>query len=168
MLRVIIVIIFVYFVIVFYLSRLVVPHLRFGPDPLPATIPPDLNKAIADLKSRARSKEEFLRLSYDYLGRRYRSERFNTFLKLAYLFDDADTIWRRPGYTPCTQSNHLMRICLVRSGYFTEQEIVKRHVFVNFVPHQYLKVKIDNQWIDVDVGEYQRGLPLGKHLGWFG
>jgi hypothetical protein len=42
-------------------------------------------------------------------------------------------------------------------------------VFVNFVIHQYLQVKVDNGWIDVDpAGTGIRGKPLGKHLSWFG
>ena len=72
------------------------------------------------------------------------------------------------GYMPCPQTNYLLRIFLVKSGWFKDEDIKRKHIFVNFVPHQYLKVKIGDRWIDVDVGEKQRGLPLGRHLKYFG
>jgi len=29
-------------------------------------------------------------------------------------------------------------------------------------------VKVDNKWLDVDVGEKYRGMLIGKHLKYFG
>lgn len=157
-----------YFFIVFVFARFFIPHLGFGYDRLPERIPEDMQNKINELKDKADSSHEFLKLTYDYLGDRYYSERFNTLFKFWYLFKNLDKVWSMPGFIPCNQSNFLLRIFLVKSGFFKEDDIKKRHVFVNFVPHQYLKVKVNNSWIDVDVGERKKGMPVGKHLKFFG
>jgi hypothetical protein len=127
-----------------------------------------MGKEIEELKNKSNSPKEFLELTYNFLGTKYHSERLATVLKFHYLFKDLEDIWSRAGFIPCNQSNFLMRIFLVRSGFFKDEEIRRRHVFVNFVPHQYLQVKLDNKWLDVDVGEKYRGMPIGKHLKYFG
>ena len=166
--EILIIVAILYIVIVFGASYLFIPHLGFRPDPIPEEIPSSLKVKINELRTRAKTKQEFLELAFDYIGNKYHSERFNTFLKFNYLFKDLDDIFSRQGFIPCTQSNFLMRIFLIKSGFFKNNEIRRRHVFVNFVLHQYLQVKIDNKWIDVDVGEKCRNLPIGKHLKYFG
>jgi len=164
----VIIIIALYIIIVFILIRLFIPHFGFKCKSLPDKIPLEMEKVINELKSKAKSAGEFLALAYDYLGSKYRSERFNTVLKFHYLFKDLDEVWTRSGYLPCSQSNYIMKIFLTRSGFFRASDIKTKHVFVNFVPHQYLRLKINKQWIDIDVGEKQRGLPIGRHLKFFG
>jgi len=161
-------IIILYFILVFGLSYFIIPHLSFGSGPTPEKIPEDMERKIEELKDKANSPREFLELVFDYLGTRYHSERFNTLFKFHYLFKDLEDIWSRTGFIPCNQSNFLMRIFLIKSGWFKDEEIRRQYVFVNFVPHQYLQVKVDGEWIDVDVGEKYRGMPIGKHLKYFG
>jgi uncharacterized protein YggE len=49
------------------------------------------------------------------------------------------------------------------------EDIKIKHTFANFVPHQYLQVKVAGVWIDVDpAGVGIRKKPLGTHLSWFG
>ncbi len=163
-----IVIIIIYVLVFFVLSRFVIPHLGFFKTPLPKELPPSMDYAINKIKSEANSPYNFLELSYETLGNKYRSERFNTFLRFSYLFKDLNEIWEMQGYIPCTQSSFLMRIFLVHSGQFSDEDIKIKHTFFNFNIHQYLQVKISNKWIDVDVGEKQRGMPIGKHLKFFG
>ena len=158
----------VYAVIVFGVSRFFIPHLSFGSDPVPGKIPVNIEEVIGDLRIKSNSPREFLESSFSYLGDKYRSERLATVFKFHYLFKDLDDIWARRGFIPCNQSNFLMRIFLVKSGFFKEEKIRRRYVFVNFVPHQYLQVKVDNKWLDVDVGEKYRGMLIGKHLKYFG
>ena len=158
----------VYFFIAFFLSRFVIPHLSFSPSSLPKDISEDMEKIIQNLSQQSGSKMDFLQKAFDYLGDRYHSERLATILKFSYLFKSLNDVWSRSGFIPCTQSNFLLQIFLVKSGWFKEEDIKVKHTFVNFVPHQYLQVKIDNNWLDVDVGEKYRGLPIGKHLKYFG
>jgi len=161
-------VILIYIIVVFGLSRFFIPHLGFSRDSLPEKIPEDMERIIDRLKSKTNSPKEFLKLAYEYLGSKYRSERFNTALNFHYLFKSLDEIWRMKGFMPCTQSSFLLRIFLIRGGFFREEDIKRKHEFVNFILHQYLQVKIGNKWIDVDVGEKQGGMPLGKHLKYFG
>jgi hypothetical protein len=158
----------VYVFVVFILSRLVIPHLGFKEEVISEPIPAEMMNKINQLKNQAENREQFLELTYDYLGSRFNSERLNTLLKFSYLFMPLDKIWRLEGYIPCTMNNYLLKIFLVRSGWFKEADIRRSHVFVNFVPHQYLQVNINDKWLDVDVGEKQRGLPIGRHLKYFG
>lgn len=157
-----------YIFIFFVLSRLIIPHLGFREEKISEIIPAEMMVKIDEIKMRAHTGEEFLNLTYDYLGSKYRSERLNIFLKFNYLFKTLEQAWQINDYVPCTINNYLLKIFLVKSGWFKEKDIKRQHVFVNFVPHQYLKVKINNQWLDVDVGEQQRGMLIGNHLKYFG
>jgi hypothetical protein len=158
----------VYIIFAFFLSRFFIPHLFFEQSPVPETIPREMEEAIEKLKTQSNSPKEFLEFAFNYLGARYHSERLATILKFSFLFVKLENVWTKSGFMPCTQSNFLLRIFLVKSGFFEEDDIRRRHVFVNFVPHQYLQVKINNQWLDVDVGEKYRGMPIGRHLKYFG
>lgn len=168
MLGLIIYIILIYFFVVFVLSRFFVPHLELGSYRMPDKILAEMEKAIKELKNKANSKKEFLELTYDYLGGKYRHERMNTFLKFSYLFKSLDDIWPRQGYVPCTQGSFITEIFLIKSGFFKRDEVRRRCGFVNFCIHQYLQARIEDKWIDIDVGEKQRGMPIDKHLKWFG
>lgn len=158
----------VYITLVFGLSRLIIPRMRPGAAALPEVLPGSLASAIQALTRQAKTKDEFLTLAYNYIGERYRSERFNTVLKFNYLFLPLEKVWEMSGYMPCTQTNFLLSIFLVKSGFFKEEDIKRRHVPVNFVPHQYLQVRVDGKWTNADVGEKQRGMKLGEYLKWFG
>jgi len=165
--------IFIYFIafyifVVFILSRLVIPHLGFKEDNIPEQIPESMLEKINEIKNQSSSREQFLNLAYNYLGSRFCSERLNTFLKFNYLYKSLDQIWLMEGYIPCTINNYLFKIFLIRSGYFKNEDIRLRYVFLNFILHQYLQVKINDKWLDIDVGEKQRGMPIGKHLKYFG
>ena len=168
MVEIIIFIALIYFFIVFILARFIVPYLGFKDDELPKDIPEDIINAVEKIKSKAESKRKFLELAYKYLGDKYYTGRLMTILKFPYLFKDLNTVWGMRGFMPCTRSNFLMRIFLIKSGFFQEDEIRRRHIFCNFLIHQYLRVKINNEWINVDVGEKQRGAPIGKYLKYFG
>lgn len=112
------IIIIIYLIFVFGLSRLVVPHLSFGSDPFPKKIPADMEKVIEELKNKSHSPREFLELTFNYLGNKYHSERLATVFKFHYMFKGLEDIWSRTGFIPCNQSNFLMRIFLTKAGFF--------------------------------------------------
>lgn len=158
----------VYISVVFILSRLIIPHLGFKEDKLPDLIPESMAEKIIELKNKAENQEQFLNLAYDFLGFKYSTGRLNTIIKFNYLFKSLKEAWMTDGYAPCTISNYILKIFLVKSGWFKEEDIKRRQIFFNFILHQYLQVKINDKWLDVDVGEKQRGLPIGRHLKYFG
>ena len=71
-----------YCLVVFFFSRFFVPHLGFRLEPVPNNLPSEMVTVINQLKSKAKSQSEFLKLAHDYIGSEYRSERFNTVLNL--------------------------------------------------------------------------------------
>lgn len=162
------ILLFLYILAFFILFRFVIPHAGFKEERVPDEIPASMMGKINEITKQAGSSEEFLKLAFNYLGGRYRSERLNTVKKFNYLFKPLNEVWQMSGYVPCTVSSYLLKIFLIKSGFFKEADIRRRHVFVNFIWHQYLQVKVGGKWINIDVGEKQRGLPLGKHLKWFG
>ena len=161
-------IVVLYFLLFFIIARFIIPGLGFWEGKIPDKISRGMQQKIAELKALSTSPSDFLNLTYDFLGGKYHAERLKTILKFNYLFMPLETIWLREGYLPCTQISYMTKIFLVKSGYFKEAEVRRKHTFVNFVLHQYLQVKIAGRWIDVDTGEKQRSLPIGKHLKFFG
>jgi len=166
----IIIIIFIYFLAVFVLSRLLIPHLGFSLDALPNNVPVSWQKEIDSLKVKDRRANEFLSLAYDYLGQKYLYKgplffrRFKVFTNFSALFINLDDLYRRTGFMHCTQLNFVLRLFLVNSGFFKEEDIKVEHVFLNFFIHQYLQVKVNNHWLDVDIFGYSDGLKIGQHL----
>jgi hypothetical protein len=125
-----------------------------------------MDAAIARLKADAGgSKRRFLQLAYELIGSKYHTGRINTLVKFKELFLRIDSVWNRGGFMPCSQTNELMRIFLLKSGFFGPNEVRKRIAVFRLFIHQYLQVHVDGRWIDVDVGERQRGLKIGEHLG---
>ena len=162
--EILIIVVIAYIVIVFGFTRLVVPHFGFGSDLVPEIIPDSMLEKIKELKNKANtSKEKFLELSYDYLGNKYHSERLNTLFKFFDMYRNLSWYWNKIGFIHCQWANFLLKIFLVKSEFFKEDEIRPRYAFLNFIPHQYLQVKISNKWVDVDVDEKYKGYKIGEH-----
>ncbi len=157
-----------YVLAVFFFSRFFIPYLGFSKSALPAVLPRGMEKEILLLRKKARSKKHFLKVSYDYLGARFEGGRFRTFIFFHFMFKDLPYLWNKKGFVQCTILNHFLRIFLVRSGYFKDEEVRLRHTFLNFNIHQYVQVKINGSWVDVDVSWKKQGVPLGRHAFLFG
>ena len=50
---------------------------------------------------------------------------------------------------------------------FSEEDIKLRITTTNFFIHQYAQVKVDEQWIDIDLYGATYGIPFGKHAFMF-
>ncbi len=156
-----------YLLVIFVFSTFFIPHFKYQKISVPASIPESMQAKITELKNQANSPEAFLNLTYNYLGEKYRSERWNTLFKPHYWFKNLDAIWQVAGFVPCHQSSFILKIFLVKSGFFKEDDIKIKLTFLNFVIHHYLVVNINNKKIAVDVGEKINGMPLGKHAQFF-
>ncbi len=157
---------FLYVFSVFFASRLFIPYLGFEKAPLPDAIPKGMEREILRLKG-ARSKKEFLQKTYDFLGNRFEGGRFRTFANFGLMFCPIDYLWAKKGFVQCTIHNHFLRIFLVRSGFFRDDEIRLRHTFLNFNIHQYVQVKLNGKWVDVDLSWRKYRIPLGSHASFF-
>ncbi len=161
----IVVIIGAYILFVFVFLRLVIPGMGFRPSPLPRRIPGWLSEEIERLSREYPSKHAFLRASYQYLTRNYQGGRMKTILLFWHLFYSPFRI--RSGYIPCTTHNLLLRLMLIRSGKFREEDIRTQVVFLNFSLHQYLKVRIGSRLIFVDPNSHYLGVPFGSRAIFF-
>ncbi len=155
-----------YLILVFFVVRLIVPHLGFRRVPIPESIPAELTTIISDLHQKATSNMEFLTLSYDYVTSKYTGNRLKTITEFWRAFGNVyDT---PPGFLHCTGQNYLLRTMLIKSGRFTEGDVKVLNVPFNLFIHQYLKVKVDGKWINVDPWSHFLRIPFGKNLAFFG
>jgi hypothetical protein len=135
---------------------------------IPDDLPQDVEDIIEGLK-RSRTKEGCAKKAYDILSERYRGYRAYTYLRLFDLFhSDVGYLWSRKGFLHCNNLNYLLRILLIRSGMFSESDIVLKwtRIWV-FSPHQYLRVRIGRRWTDIDLWGKAYGIPFGAHAQGF-
>jgi len=167
---VILIIIAAYFFLVFVVLRLVAPFMGFGGYQPPVDLPAEATQTIADLENRSTDKKTYLKAVYDFVQSRWQATRGQALTKLSKLFrENFVSLWRQPGYAHCTTQNFILHTLLVNSKFFKADDVKVKHVFLNFVPHQYLRVRVGEQWIDVDPAAGSAlGIPFGRHGSFFG
>jgi hypothetical protein len=141
-----------------------VPNL-FSKKPIPDEMPSSMQKVVNQLK-RCRSREECARKAYDIVSTRFRAGKWSTYLRLFDLFRyDIDFVWNHKGFHHCTNLNYALRILLVKSGKFKEEDIIPKFTLVYyFHPHQYFKVNVGRgKIINVDVWGSYFGVPYGDY-----
>lgn len=140
----------------------------FGKTSIPRVVPDDMRRAIDELK-RAKNKSDCLRRGYEILIGKYRGYRLKTYLRLGEVFGvDIDELWNKKDFLHCTNINFLMRILLIESGHFREDEVRIRWTLVWYIsPHQYLQIKVDNSWVNVDIWGYTHGIKFGDYAHGF-
>lgn len=159
---------------IYIASRFLVPFMSFSGFKAPAKIPEEIKAAILDLELRATSERTYLEAAYelvlDKTLHQWHHTRFAAATHLHRAFvKDLGEIWLTKKFLYCTAINYLLFTLLVGSKYFKTEDVKVRHVFVNFFIHQYLKVKVNGGWVDVDpAGTGIRAKPLGTHLAGFG
>jgi hypothetical protein len=151
---------------VYVVLRLFVPNLGFRKKPLPDKIPDDLLAVIHQIESESKSNLDFLQKAFEFITKTYTGARMKSVTNFWIAFEEP--INHKSGFMPCTSQNYLLRLILIKSGRFTEADTKIKVVPFNFFIHQYLKVRIDNKWIDVDPWSAFLGLPFGKRSFLFG
>ncbi len=170
----IIAIIAVYFFIVFVVLRLVVPFMGFKQNMPAVELPLEIKSKIAELENKSQNQLAFLQGIYDAVLSKtlhqWQHTRFKAAFYVPKLFvTNLADIWQTKGFIYCNAINFVGFAMLANSKHFTAKDIKVRHVFLNFVIHQYLQVKVGDTWIDFDpAGSGIRGLGLGHHASWFG
>lgn len=123
--------------------------------PIPGRLPAGMEKTIERLKGQAGGeREKFLHLVYEELPKKYKSYRLRTYTRFWQAFDyDLEKIWNRGGFLHCNLMNYLMRVMLVKSGLFRDEEIELKHTHVWYCSlHQYLRVHLSkDHYVNVDV-----------------
>ncbi len=147
---------------------MIIPHL-FNKEPIGDITNPSLLQAINHV-SQSKSKKEALNTAFEIITSRYRGYRFSTYLLFWKAFQkDPNKLWQRTGFMHCTHQNFLLRVLLIKSGWFTEKDIRLGYSLVWYIsPHQYLKIKIDKETIAADPWNHRFGVPLGYYAAGFG
>ncbi|MBU2101292.1 hypothetical protein KKH05_01060 [Patescibacteria group bacterium] len=136
-------------------------------------IPLDLPKSmeiVAKKLSNSTGKKECLERTYDLLGNKYRGYRIKTFIRSFDFFtDNLESVWNRTGFLHCMTLNYLMRVLLIKSGHFKEEDVRQRWTTIwLFSPHQYLEVRLGrDKIINVDLWGRVYGIPLGDYAHGF-
>ena len=140
---------------------------------IPQITNPEFKKAILSVK-RAKNLENAMKMAVLEVRKITGSEggaRFKTYLQIHKAFEkDPNKLWDRKGYMRCTHQNYLVRILLVKSGWLKESQITLGYSLVWYIsPHQYLKVKLDNNIIiAIDPWNMNHGAKIGEYAIGFG
>ncbi|OGJ65409.1 hypothetical protein A3F36_04835 [Candidatus Peribacteria bacterium RIFCSPHIGHO2_12_FULL_55_11] len=122
-----------------------------------------------DFLSNIRSKEECLRKAYDILTQKYYGNRLKTLTRIYELAPRSpQAMWQRDGFLHCTNFNRLLRALLLESGQFKENDIkICWTLLWGISPHQYMKIRLDDRMINVDLWAKSYGIPFGEYARGF-
>ena len=140
----------------------------FSKTPIPGVLPDEMQKIINEIK-KSLNKEECLKKVYEILIAKYQGCRIKTYTKLFDAFKrDIATLWSKNGFLHCTHINYVMKVLLIKSDFFKKEDIRLKWTQIWYIsPHQYLQVKIDDKWINVDVWAYAYGIKFGDNAHGF-
>jgi hypothetical protein len=151
-----------------------VPFYGFKGYNAPKNIPEEIKVAILDLEASSHDQLSYLQNAYSLILdknlHQWQHTRFQAVFKVPQAFiTDLSELWSIKKFIYCTGINYVLLTLLVGSKYFKAEDIKTRHVFLNFITHQYLQVRVNEKWIDADpAGSGIRGRGLGTHASFFG
>jgi hypothetical protein len=137
----------------------------FSKAKIPSKLPKGMESLILKLK-KSKNKKDCLNKAYDFLSDKYKGDRIKTYSRFFDLFvSDIDNVWAKSGFLHCNKINYLMRILLVKSGFFKDEDIELRFSNIGYIsPHQYLRVKIEGEeFVSVDLWSRSYGIKLGDY-----
>lgn len=163
-----------YFFTMFVLLRFLAPFMGFKQYQSKIQVTPEIRNTISELENKFGGQKVYLQAVYnlvlDKTLYQWKHTRFKAAVRLRRLFlKDLKEIWNTQDFVYCNGINFVTYALLVNSKFFTTKDVKVRHVFLNFVLHQYLQVKVGSEWVDVDpAGAGIRGFGLGHHASFFG
>jgi len=155
-----------WFILITFMSRLVIPRLGFTTKPLPTRIPLIIQREVNKLRG---TPEDVLRQAYNIITSRFKGGGGSTFTQFSkMMWKDMSKAWNDKGFAQCTTQTFFLRLLLVKSGRFREEDVKVKHQLLRFNIHQYLLVRIKNKWVAVDPWARFKGIPLGRKIDyWF-
>lgn len=163
-----------YFFLVFVLLRLVAPFMGFGEYKPAFQDFLEIKTAVENLKRQSFDQMTFLENLYKFILNKNQKQWGHTRGMAAVMphrlfVKNLEAIWTTEKFVYCNAINYVAYAMLLMSKFFKPEDIRSCHVFLNFVPHQYLQVKVYGKWIDFDpAGSGIRGGVLGTHASFFG
>jgi hypothetical protein len=139
-------------------------HYLFRKSKLPKDLSGDINEIVSDLK-KLNTQEEVLKAVYNIVTTRYHGGKIATYTKLFnILSSEAEDLWNRSGFMHCTNQNYLLTLLLIKSGKFKEEDIKPKWTnLYGISPHQYLEIRLDSRFVDVDAWAATYGIEFGDH-----
>ncbi len=142
-----------------------IPHL-FWKSKIPESLPQGMQVIVNKLK-KSKNKEDCLKRTYDTLSKKYYgcpifTRSFDLFVT------DLGKLWKRDE-SHCTNLNYLLRVLLVKSSFFKDEDIKLNLTLIGYVSiHQYLKLRVnDNKFVNVDLWGASHGIKLGDYAHGF-
>ncbi|MBI5220308.1 MAG: hypothetical protein HY978_00530 [Candidatus Liptonbacteria bacterium] len=161
-------IVLVYILLVFVISRLVLPFYGFRKAP-PSPLPDAIKIKVEELAAQSSDQLDFARKLYAFIRSGWGAARTKTIINLPLAFrKNLTAIWNQPGYAHCHTINHLYYSMLCASRWFDPGDVRIRYSFFNGVAHQYLQIRINGRWLDVDPSVTYLPLNFGERVRWFG
>jgi hypothetical protein len=155
----------VYIFVVFFLSRVFIPHLR--KIVVPEKVNDDFTKTVRALSAQEPDVLRFLQALMDNLKERYITTRHQSdFMPWILFRRNIDKIWHQKGYNQsCNVLNFVFKTMIIKSGRFTEKEVQEKLTWVKLSIHQYLEIKMkDGSIVYVDPWGYLSGrTKLGQY-----
>ncbi len=128
----------------------------------------DINSFVEKLK-KTKNKKKCLETVYKIMIEKYHGNRIKTVTQLFKLFNlNIDNLWAINGFLHCTSINYLVSYILLKTGLFSEEDIRTKWTLIWFFsPHQYLQVKLNDKFINIDIWAYIYGVKYGDYAHGF-
>ena len=137
----------------------------FSKQRIPEKLPKSMQEAVDKLK-KSKGKEDCLRRAYDIVTKRYNGCTWKTYpLLYRIVRPSLERLWERNGFLHCHHHNFLLRVLLVRSGFFKEDDVKLKWTLKWYIsPHQYLRVRLGkDKFVNVDAWAHVYGVGLGDY-----
>ncbi len=132
---------------------------------IPEKLPAEMQRVVDDLKQSS-NQEECLQKAYEIMTSRYRGYKLRTYTRFFNIFTfNVDKLWNDKGFIHCHNANYLLRILLVKSGFFENKDLKNKWTLTWYLAiHQYLKIKMSKgENVNVDVWGVAYGIKFGDY-----
>jgi hypothetical protein len=136
--------------------------------PIPVRVPVGMKKVVAELQQ-MKNREQCLRRAYDIVTTKYHGDSIKTYTRFYEIFAwDVDTLWKRKGFLHCTHLNFVLRVLLIKSGHFSDNDIQLKMTNFWGAPHEYLLVHVGGKkFMNVDPWSKAFGVKFGEYMNNF-
>jgi len=149
--------------------KLFLQYFVLGDEPTIEIINPQLKLAITQV-SQAKSQLQAIEIASQMMRHRFKGLNFRTYFYWWRAWQiNPNKLWSRTGFMHCHHQNFLLRLLLVKSGWFNNKDISFGYSAVWYVsPHQYLIVKLQNKTnLALDPWHISRGARPGEYAAGF-
>ncbi|MCK4635562.1 MAG: hypothetical protein KAT32_01755 [Candidatus Moranbacteria bacterium] len=136
---------------------------------IPEKLSVEMQGVIDDLKQSS-NQEECLQKVYKIMTSRYRGYKLRTYRRFFNIFTfNVEKLWNDEGFIHCHNANFLLRILLVKSGFFKNEDIENKWTLTGYLAiHQYLKIKLySGKNVNIDVWGASYGIKFGDYSNGF-